>query len=237
MKRITLAVALALITSAAPAVAQTPGPSRQPMLTVVGSGSVDRAPDQAMVTFTISTNDPDAVRATSANNSAYSALQAKMRAVGLPSSALKTTSYNVSYNPRPDRPNPQFNERYGYVVSRSVEVTTDRTDQVGAVIDAGVQAGATSVGAVMFGVKDQRGAYRAALASAIADADAQAHALADAAHLRLGHIVSLSPAIATPIRPLAMAGRVAAAAPVPTEIEPSDLTVRAQVTVSYAISP
>ncbi len=236
MRSITLAAAaVALLATLAPAAAATAPPA----LAVSGQGSVDRMPDRVTVAFGIVTNDDVAGRATSANNAIYNALAARMSALGIKAPALRTTSYNVSFNPRPARPDAQFAQRYGYVVTRQVSVADDRTDRVGALIDAGVAAGTTSVDNVAFGLRDERGAYRAALAAAVADAQEQARALADAAHVRLGRIVEIAPAGGTvpPPRPFAL-GRVAmAAAPVPTDVQPSDLTVRASVSITYALVP
>jgi uncharacterized protein YggE len=209
----------------------------EPRITVTGRGGVERAPDEAIVAFTVETDDADATRATSANNTVYNRLMERLRGLGLPASAVRTTSYNARYNPRPPRPNPDFPQRYGFVVSRGVTVTSDRTDRAGAIVDAAVAAGVSEVGAVTFGIKDRSAAYRSALAAAVNDAQAQARALADAAHVRLGPILAIAPLGSTPIRePLAVArANVPAAPPVPTDVEPSELTVRASVTVTYAI--
>jgi uncharacterized protein YggE len=239
MKTFTFAAtALAVLAALAPAAAQTALPGPGPTLTVTGRGSVDRMPDQALVSFAIVTDDANAGRATSANNSAYNALVTRLGGLGLGPSALKTTAYDVMYNPRPPQPNPQVPQRYGYVVTRTVSVTTTRTDQVGAVIDAAVAAGVTNVNGVSFGLHDRSDAYRAALAAAVSDAQGQARALADAAHVRLGRIQRLAPfgPVVPGPRPVTF-GRVAAAAPVPTEVPPSDLSVQASVSITYEIAP
>lgn len=237
MRVITLAATvLALLAGALPAAA-APGDA-PPALAVSGQGAVERTPDRVTLALGIVTNDDNAGRATSANNALYNALAARMSALGLAGAALRTTSYNVSFNPRPPRPDASFPQRYGYVVTREISIADDRTDRVGTLIDAAVAAGASNVGGVTFGLRDERAAYRAALAAAVADAQAQARALAEAAHLRLGRIVALAPAgsAVQPPRPYALARGVAAAA-VPTEVQPSDLTVRASVSVTYALEP
>ncbi|MEA2664418.1 MAG: uncharacterized protein QOI11_1362 [Candidatus Eremiobacteraeota bacterium] len=240
MRSITLAAAVLTVLSAfAPAAAATPGDPAPPSLAVSGQGSVDRMPDRVTLALGIVTNDDNATRATSANNVIYNALVAKMSALGLKAGALRTTSYNVSFNPRPPRPDANFPQRYGYVVTREVSVGDDRTDRVGALIDAAVAAGAGNVNGVTFGLRDERGAYRAALAAAVADAQEQARALAAAAHLRLGRILEIAPAGGAnpPPRPYPMARGMAAAVAVPTDVQPSDLTVRAGVSVTYALEP
>lgn len=238
MKRITLAATvLAVLAAFSPAFAQTMPPV--PTLTVTGHGTVDRMPDQAIVSFSIVTNDDNAAKATSANNAAYNSLVSHLSGLGLGASAIKTTGFDVSFNPRPPQPNPQFQQRFGYVVTRNVSVTTTRTDQVGAVIDAAVAAGVTNVNGVSFGLHDNRAAYRDALTAAVGDAEQQARALADAAHVRLGRIQHIAPAgpVLPGPRPVAFNRSVSAAAPVPTEVQPSELNVQATVSVTYQITP
>jgi len=116
-----------------------------------------------------------------------------------------------------------------------VTVTTDQTNAAGTIVDAAVASGVTSIGGVTFGMRDDRGARREALAAAVADAQAQARALADAAHVRLGRVVRMAPPGYAPgPRPMVLQqiGRTMAT---PTNIEPSDLTVTASVDVTYAI--
>lgn len=244
MRTFTLAAAaLAVLAAFSPAAAQTAAPLRPvPRLDVTGQGSVDRAPDRVVVTLSVITNDDNASRATSANNTAYNAVSTRLRALGLDASAIKTTGYNLSYNPRPANPpavQPAYVIRYGYVVTRSVSVTSDRTDQAGPIIDAAVAGGATTVGGVSFGLRDNRAAYRAALAAAVADAESQAQALAAAAHVRIVRLMTISAGSYSPVRPVMARMAVAGAPPppVPTMVEPGDLTVTASVAVTYEVAP
>jgi uncharacterized protein YggE len=242
MKIISLAaVALALAATTAPTLAQAPAPVRPAaQIQVSGQGTVDRTPDQALVSFSIVTNDDVAARATSANNTIYNALLARLHGLGIEPAAVKTTGYYLSYNPRPAQPNPQYQQRYGYVVTRSVSVTSDRTDQAGAIVDAGVAAGVTNVGGISFGLRDDRAAYRTALAAAVADAASQAEALAAAARLHIVRVLVINAGSYSPVpRVLSLARVMAAPAPtpVPTDVLPSDLTVRASVTVTYEVAP
>ncbi len=228
----TLAVAGML-----PASAQSSAPARPVQrIEVTGQGSIDRAPDRVTLTFAIVTNDPAATRATSQNNVTYAALLAKMRAAGIASDAMRTVSYSFNFVP----PNTQYAARTGYVVDREVSVSTDRTDQAGPIVDAAVSAGVTNVASVGFGLRDTRAAYRDALGAAVADAQAQAQALAAAAHMRVVRLIDLN-AGATPLRPIGFtmsrAAVAAAPPPMPTDVQPSSLTVSANVTATYEIAP
>jgi len=150
--------------------------------------------------------------------------------------AVATTSYGLSYFPRPTKPDPANDQRYGYTVDRTIEVTVDAVERAGAVVDAGVTAGATNVNGVSFVLRDPHAAQRAAQSAAFDDAVQQARALAAAAGVRLVRILAIAPAGGGGIRPMPMARMALAAAPVPTTIAPGDLTVQAQVTVEYEIA-
>jgi uncharacterized protein YggE len=239
MRRFATVLAALVLLMSAPVMAQPTDP-RPARLSVNGVGSVSRSPDEAIVSFTIVTDDPNAARAASANNATYTALLGKLRALGIPASAIRTTGYSLRYNPRPPHPNPQSVERYGSIVSRNVTVTSDRTDQAGPIVDAAVAAGVSDIGDVAFAIRDQRAAYRDALAAAVADAQAQAQTLAGATHVRLGRILAVTPSSPIiPVRESVLLSRspAAAAPPIPTDVQPSDLTVRATVTLTYAIAP
>jgi len=241
MKSIIPALAaVALLAVASPAGARTwtaaPPPAH---LDVTGQGSVDSMPDQVVVSFSIITNDDNATRATSAANTTYNALVASLRALGLDPAAIKTTSYSVSYNARPAQPNPQLQERYGFVVSRFVAVTSAKTDQVGTIVDAGIAAGVTNVNDIAFGLRDNRAAYHTALAAAVAEADAQARAIAAAAHVRIIRILAIGTGgSVAPIRPTVQFDTmvVGGARSVPTNVQPSNLSVTASVSISYEIA-
>ncbi len=212
---------------------------RPATLTVTGNASVSRAPDRAIVSFAVQTTDADSGRATSANAAIANALKAKLAQLGLPADDVVTSGYGLAYNPRPAKPDPASGERYGYTVTRTVDATVDAVDRAGAVIDAGVSAGATGVNGVSFVLRDARAAQRAAQTAALADAVAQARSLASAAGVRLVRILSIAPGGGETVAPkmMRMPVMAMAAAPVPTTIDPGNLTVNAEVTLQYEIAP
>jgi len=235
---LALALLALLVLTGLPAAAADAPALRPATLTVSGDGSVTRAPDRVMVAFRIESIEPQAARATAENSTVSNALHDALTRLGIAPAAIATTSYAISYNPRPPQPNPDLPQRYGYIVDRIVEVTVDRTDTAGAIVDAGVSAGVTGVNGVSFELRDPRAAYRAALTAALADAQDQARTLASAAHLRLVRILDIAPAgrLPQPVPLLAGTARMALAA-APTQIDPGNLTAHANVTVRYQIAP
>jgi hypothetical protein len=237
MTRLASAAGVLALAFLVPAVALAAPP---PSLAVTGSGTVERAPDRVVLTLDIVTNDDRAAVATSSNNTIYAALSAKLAAAGIHADHERTTGFNINFQPRPAAPNQQVGIRYGYVVTRTINVTSDAVNQVGSLIDAAVSAGATDVNGVQFTLKDTSEAQRAAQAAAVADARAQAEAIAAAAHLRVAGVLSIDAGTGSPIigpRPLMMRAASVQALSVPTDVQPSSLSVQRSVTVVYALAP
>lgn len=204
-------------------------------ITVTADGLASTMPDMARASFTVSTNAATAAAATTENNSRYERLLSGLHALGIAQSDIRTTSFSLNYNPPPKPPDvPQQGQRYGYFVYRGVEVTVHRLALVGKVVDAAVAAGVTDVNSVSFDTSDQRGQFARALHDGVDQARAHAEAMAAAAGLRIVRVRMMQEGAPSRIVP-AMQGQVfrSAAAPVPTQIEPSAVETRATVTVTY----
>jgi uncharacterized protein YggE len=115
------------------------------------------------------------------NNAVFAALTSALAALRIDAADVKTTYYNVSFNPRPVPPPVPagaivqaypypMGVRYGYNVNRQLSIAVSRVGDVGAVVDAAVKAGVTNVNGVQYSLKDRAGANEAALALALADA-------------------------------------------------------------------
>ena len=232
-----LAVILAVAPRAAAAQTRPPAPPEGPTLAVSGEGTVSRSPDQAIVTAQIITNNDVAATATSQNNATYGGLRTRLNAIGIPESAIKTNFFNVNFIPRPADAASYKPPRTGYVVTRGLSITINELDAVGRAIDAAVAAGVTDVGGVSYGLRDRRAVWTLALAAAVRDAQTQAAAIAEAAHMRVAGVRTINAGgyFAPVPAPLQMAGRMsAAAAPnVPTEVQPSNIDVRATVSITF----
>jgi hypothetical protein len=124
----------------------------------------------------------------------------------------------------------------GYQVTNTVNVTIDDLDKVGAAIDALVNSGANSLGEVSFSIKDDKPPMAQAREAAVKDAMAKAEALAHAAGVTLGPILSIGEggAVAEPPRPMYRMAMVTAAAP-PPPVAAGETTVSASVSITWQI--
>ena len=205
-----------------------------PRLTVTGQGTITRDPDRATLAVTIVTSNDVASTSSSQNNAIYNALLAHLRTIGITQPAIRTTSYAITFVPKPAETATYRPPHTGYVVSRALAITIDNLSLVGRATDAAVAAGVEQIDGVSFGLRNERAAYAAALAAAVNDAAMQASTLAAAAHMHLGAIQTMY--TGAPRQPPLPLRALAAAAPnVPTEIPPSQIEVHATVTVTYTL--
>jgi hypothetical protein len=127
----------------------------------------------------------------------------------------------------------------GYQLTNTVEATVRSIDSVGALIDAALAAGATSMDGLDFRLADPTAALTEARRRAVADARARAETLATEAGVRLGDVVELVEGRALPPgspRPMAAIG-LKAAADVATPVEAGTNELEIAVSVTFAISP
>ncbi len=195
-------------------------------IVVSGTGRVAVRPDQAVVTAGVQTRAATAQQAQDQNNRLMQAVIDAIKALKIPDRDVQTSG--ISLYPIME----QGQTVTGYSASNNVTVTVENVDQVGAVLDAAVRAGANQATGIRFGLKDATAARNKALAAAAADARSKADALATALGLQISGILSVSeqstggPIVVGP-RPAA----AAAAESVP--VEPGELDVTAEVTIVF----
>ena len=187
MKKTVVLVAMGL----AIALAAAPEQPRR-TLAVTGTAEVSVKPDICYISFGVETFHKKSAReAYRANNELMNALSAAVKAVGIESKDLQTSSFTVT---------PQY--RYedaahqrvfdGYRVYQSLDVNVRVLDKASAVLDAGMDAGATQVNNVTFAVENPKKYTADARVEAVKAAQAKAQSMADLAGVRLGKPISIS---------------------------------------------
>jgi uncharacterized protein YggE len=228
-RRIAVVAGTLLVLAVAVAVARPDGagavdpPSSTDTITVGGDGAVAAVPDRAEISAGVETRAPTAAGALRANAAAMEAVLRALHAGGGSDVTTQSVSLSTSFDHqgRPD----------GFVASNVATATVGFT-RAGALIDAAVAAGATTVYGPSPSRSDADALYRDALAKAVEDARGRAAAVARAAGRELGRIVSVSEsgADATPLFAKAEAARDTAT---PIESGPQETT--ASVSVTYEL--
>ena len=226
-----LAVALIAVglLAAAPLVsAEEPAPS----ITVVGSGSVSGVPDTAEVTAGVVTQAATASQAMSQNSAAMEQVLKALAALGIADRDIHTT--NVSIVPQrassqPSRPAPS--PVVGYEVTNQVRVRVRNLSSLGRLLDTLVSQGANALGGIGFSIADPAPLLEQARSKAMVDARQKAQVYATAAGVKVGRVIFIRDASATPPRP--MSGRMMAMGATP--IAPGEQELEVSVSVTYAL--
>jgi uncharacterized protein YggE len=215
-----------------------------PSLVVAGLGEVRVAPDEATVRLGVLAQAATAGAAQQQANQTVTALLRAVRGLGVRQEQIRTSELSLSPVFAPVRQavaageEPQAPRIVGYQASNSVTVTLDKLDQVGAVVDAGLGAGANRLEGVAFGLRHDEAARQAALRDAAAQARGKAAALAAAMHVRLVEVLEVREEGTAVPQPRFEAMRMSVAGgAVATPVESGQLEVSAAVTVRYRIAP
>jgi uncharacterized protein YggE len=217
-------------------------------LTVAGQGEARVAPDETTVRLGVLAQQASAGAAQQAVNRVVAAVLEAVRRLGVRAEQIQTSELSLSPVFAPVRPGTQGNggesqepRIAGYQASNTVTITLEKLDQVGAVIDAGLGAGANRLEGVGFGLRHDEAARQAALREAVAQARAKATTLAAAMHVRLAEVLEVQEegaAVAPPPRfgPMRISA-MASAAEVGTPVSSGQVAVSAGVVVRYRITP
>jgi len=198
-------------------------------LTVSATDSVSVEPDQAILHIGFVTQPQDAKGAYADGTRASNAIITALKQAGVAESAIRSESQYL------DRDWSTKLRKYTLHQDWTVKVAPERAAEI---LDAAINAGATSSGQIEWTVKDEKALEAQALDKAAARTRANAEVLAKGMGVRLGTLVYVSNQMSAPSfpRPMAMmAMKAADAAPQPLAIEPHQVSREATVYAVFAI--
>ncbi len=197
-------------------------------ITVSGTGTVEVAPNQALVTVGAEEDAAAATQAQAALARDTAAMQKTILAAGIPQKDIATSGYNLS---------PSYDNHgkvNGYRASSYFTVTVDNLNNLGAFLDSLVAAGGNRVNDIRFQRTDIAFYRRQALMQAVADAQAKAQVVATQLGKPLGPVDKITennPDIVPVFGPLNGVREAAPAAGASTAVAPGQLQVTASVTL------
>jgi uncharacterized protein YggE len=216
------------INQAAPAVVRS--------LNVNGVGQVDLTPDIAYIFIGVHDEAATASEAVSANKTHTNAVIAAIKKAGVNEKDIRTSNFSI-WPSQQYSPEGQVTGTI-YMVDNSVYVTVRDLDSLGDLLDDAITAGANSVNSIQFDVADKTAAVKEARIKAVDDAKLQAQEMADAAGITLGDIQNLSFYENSPVPMFSGkggGGGGAMAADVAVPIQPGQLTISVNVSITYSI--
>jgi uncharacterized protein YggE len=224
---------------AASAMAQS-GPGAGPAvasITVSGNAEVAAAPDRGLVTLGAVVESKQAQDAQKQIAQIMQRVIKDIKAQGVPDDRIRTAG--LSLNPVYSHPAPRAGQEpeapriVGYRASNTVRVQVDQLEHVGAVIDAGIAAGANQLNSLAFDLRDDLKYREQALQLAAREARSKAEAIAAALSLQLGEVIEIREE-GTPMSYPAER-RLAAPAAAATPIQPGQVQVTAGVQVRFRV--
>jgi uncharacterized protein YggE len=218
---------------------QRPEAPQPPVLVVNGTAQTLVAPDEATVRLGIVRQAPTAQSAQEQANVVAKEILNAIVKLGVMADQIQTARLILSpvYAPR----NPESRDApriVAYNATNTVSVRLSNLSLVGAVIDAGLKAGANQVEGVQFGLRNDLPAREAALKQAVQEARSKAQVMADALRVNLEEVLEASEGGVSivPFAETGIAQRVALAADTSTPVSPGQIQVQANVTIRFRIS-
>jgi uncharacterized protein len=209
-----------------------------PSLVVTGNAVVSAPPDRAMVSLGAVVEAKNALDAQKQIAQVMQRVIKDIKAQGLSEEKIRTAG--LSLNPVYSHPAPKAGQEpeapriVGYRASNTVRVQVDDTERVGAVIDAGISAGANQLNSLSFDLHDDLKFRKQALQLAAQEARAKAEAIASALTLQLGEVIEVREEGSQ--LPYPVERRFAASAAAATPVQPGQVQVSAGVTVRFRLA-
>jgi len=210
------------------------------IISVSGRSELTVEPDKAEIFVNVETQKKTAKEAKDENARVSKKVTDALKKAGIKKDNIETTQFRINPRYEYDRLKGK-SEIIGYTVTHVLKVTTLDLDKVGTYIDTAVNNGANRINSVNFGLtkEKEKEINGEALIRASNVAREKAEALATNLGVRLGKIASVSESgfdfIPFVAREFAVAEAAVGAPPIPTEISPQDVTVRATVNVAFEI--
>ena len=232
-----LLISLAVLPMAA--TAADPAACPENLISVTGNGEILTPPDIALATFGIQTENADVKTAQQDNAKIMDQIISALVSAGIPREDIQTVSYTIY--PVYDDTTRLFGQKVKYYqVTSMVQVTVRDIARTGEIIDIAVNNGANQVSSVGFSLSPEKEkALRAqALTQAIANARSDADVTAAATGVTITGVKSVN--VGSVYVPVYYDNRYGSGAEmktaaVPTPIEAGQITVTAQVSISYLI--
>lgn len=208
-------------------------PSAVPTIEVIGEGTASAPADRAIIVLGVVTEGPELQAVQAENARTASAVIEALLNAGITRDKLQTQDYRI------DTMYDFVDGRQvfrGYQVTNMLQVTVDRVDQAGAIVDTAVASGANTVNGIRLTTARPEVYEHQALSNAVRDAAQRAITVAQTLGVAIARVpleVQQLPKQAGPV-PMFKTAAFAAESAV-TPIEAGTLTFSASVRATYAI--
>jgi len=169
-----------------------PASTIQPETTInlTGLGSVEHAPDIAMISVGVTVDAKTAAEAMQQQATQMNGVFAAVKAAGIADRDMQTV--NLSLNAVYEYPNNARPRLTGYQASNQINIKVRKLDTLGKTLDAVVKGGGNTINGVTFSIDQPEKFQNDARIEAIKDAAAKAELYAQAVGYKVKRIVTIS---------------------------------------------
>ena len=168
----------------------------EPRIIVSGEGTVEIAPDMAILSLVVMREAPTAEGALATNSEAMTEVMKALTGAGIAERDIQTTQFSIQprYTRETRKADGTIETRKleGYTVRNGVNVRVRDIDAVGEVLDMSVRLGVNEGGGIQFSNADPTKALERARSNAVKDALDKARGLASAAGGKVGRVLEIS---------------------------------------------
>lgn len=209
-----------------------------PQVITQGRGEVDVKPDRARAELGVETRAPTAASAAAENSRRMRAVLDTLQRLGIAAEQIQTA--NLQITPEMVYPGQGLPPKVsGYLARNTVRVEVLKLEQAGAVVDAALNRGATTILGLQFYSSKAEEARREALERAVQAARMDAEVMVRAAGYQLGALIEISsgpPSAGPTVMNMEMVRSAGMASSVePTPVNPGELKVTEVVTGRWAV--
>jgi len=162
----------------------------QTTITLTGRGSVDHAPDVALISVGVQVESKTAADAMAQQAAQMNGVFAAVKAAGIADRDMQTG--NLSLNPVYEYPNNARPRLTGYQASNSITIKVRDLKSLGKTMDAVVKGGGNTINGISFSVDKPEQFQNDARVEAIKDAAAKAELYAKAVGYKVARIVTIT---------------------------------------------
>lgn len=210
-------------------------PNPRDTITINGEGKVSAQPTLAQVSLGMYSEGTNVPTVQQQNTQKVNAIIDALKGMGISSDDMQTNGYSIQPKYNYDNGKTTID---GYSVSQSLNVKVRDLTKVGDVIAKAGELGSNQVNGVTFTIDDPSSVQQQARAKAIDDARKKADELAKTMGVTLVKVVTFSESSGGAIPPMPYArdaSMLSAAAPVAPDIQPGQLDVTSDVSVTFEI--
>lgn len=155
---------------------------------VTGEGTFSAAPDKAIIVLGVISENVSLTAAQNENADAVTNIIEALLKLAIPKENIQTTQYNIDIQYNYEDGKQTFR---GYKVTHLLQVTVDKIDQTGLIVDTAVKNGANTVSNIQFTLANPEIAYNHALSISIKNSQFKAITIAKTLGVTLHPIPSL----------------------------------------------